>query len=374
MDRREDVDMRRVIVFAVMLLLCAAAPATAQECQQGTADFRLVLEGFVSDLYALSDTAAQLEYPAAADLRGSVVKFDLMTAELGDDELDELCAFFERTPSLTESTDALIDALELVAPGRKSVLCWDPELHNVFVWIAFGLELTGHATKALCDIAGCTKSMTFCVISCVADMLVVQLGSVANFLVTLDDDACHQEHGELLVDVEGELGTLEANVLANQNAITTGLDVPVSTRATQGSVDGLGSAVASIDLKLGGGPQTDIAAEIGSIAEDLSDQQTDRQFFQELELRLSIEEATQPGQSGLIALLQLPESMGGRLEQVREVVASTITMHQDAGQGIQNALHYFGLADACFNTQSYEEAFTNYRQAYQEAMRSGYVR
>jgi hypothetical protein len=367
----EDKNMLRIGLCAVMVLLCAAAFAGAQECQQETGDFRFVLEGFVADLYEVSDLATQLDYPAAADFYGMVVEFDALIVGLTDEQLEELCAAFERTPSATEIPRSLIDVMGQIGGGQEGVLCLDPTEHYLLLAASLAAELVANYFAGMCDTLGCpVLPNAGCFVSCAANLLFQVLASTAEFLVARDEDNCHGEHSDLLENLEGGiLVAVTDGVLINQEALTTKLNVVVSSRASQSSVDGLASEIGNIESKLGDGPGIDIAAELDAITVDLAAQEVDRQAYQELSLRLSIEKMLQPGQTGRISLFQLPRSVGGELEMVREVAASAITMRQDAGLPIHDALHYFSLADGHLNGQRYRAAFTAYRLAYQEAMK-----
>ena len=104
---------------------------------------------------------------------------------------------------------------------------------------------------------------------------------------------------------------------------------------------------------------------------DLDEQRSDRQEFQSLNVRISIEQQLGSSQNDRISLFQLPEAFGGKLEEVREVVAEAILMNDDAGQDIGQALTFFAQGDTHFNNQQYSDAFVSYREAYRAAAQAG---
>ena len=116
---------------------------------------------------------------------------------------------------------------------------------------------------------------------------------------------------------------------------------------------------------------TAVDLDLEAVSSDLDQQRSNRQEFQELNVRISIEQQLGSDQNDRISLFQLPEEVGGKLEEVREVVAAAILMNVDAGQDIGQALTFFAEGDTHFNNQEYSDAFASYRQAYREAAQAG---
>jgi hypothetical protein len=365
--------MRRGAIHALLVLTTfVTMPASAQQCEQGLQEFQAVLDVFVGDLYELSDAAISVGHLTAEDLRGGVLAFDDATAVATPEELAELCEVFEQTPTLVAAPRMLIDAIEADFGDPKSGLC-DPITLAILRGVAFVAESAMIGGGTACDIAGCWNQLegVACTIACVAKGVLEFVAALANYLVGEFSDYCASADSNLLVDVD--------------SSIDSRLDISVSSRSTQVSVDNLQT---SVDLVHGttvsnqsgignlalvlGSPQTDVSTELSLIRTDLSDQGTDRTEFQELSLRLSIEEILQPGHTGRISVFQLPRSVGGKLELVREIVSETISMNLAAGENIYDALVFFGRGDQSFNMQQYKQAFGFYRQAYQEAVRAGH--
>jgi hypothetical protein len=68
-----------------------------------------------------------------------------------------------------------------------------------------------------------------------------------------------------------------------------------------------------------------------------------------------------------VALYQLPDSQGGYLEIVRDIVTEDIQKLQAVGQRIGNALHFLDLGNTAFSKGSYKDAYKNYLHAYNAA-------
>jgi hypothetical protein len=240
----------------------------------------------------------------------------------------------------------------------------------ILMGTAFVLEGVKIVAEGACNVAGCWDKIgatctTLCVLAGVADGAAL----IANFAVDFFEGECMNEHMSLLEEVDSAVGNVWQDVLVNQDAITVGVDVPVSTRASQVSVDGVAAGVAIVDSKLGT-PQDDIATDIASLADAFANQGEDLATFQDLSVQLAIEEALQSS-SGRISAFQLPSSVGGKLELVREVVSNAIAMNLAAGENVQDALALFGLGDRHFNFQQYKKAYGYYQQAYQAATSDG---
>jgi hypothetical protein len=116
------------------------------------------------------------------------------------------------------------------------------------------------------------------------------------------------------------------------------LDVAVSTRASQSSVDAL---AATVD-------------EQGALA-----------------LRMAIEADLAKPDSHHVALFQLPAAQDGYLELTREIVVDTIARMQAAGQPVGNAAKHLASGDAAADGGAYKRAYDWYAKAYGAAAGPG---
>jgi hypothetical protein len=236
---------------------------------------------------------------------------------------------------------------------------------------AWTAELVKSAGTTICNVNGCVDGLVgdgLCVVACGAAGIFDFVASTLQMGLAHDDDCHLNKHMKLVQGIESDLAD--------------NLDVAVATRASAEDLDDLHDtvndvagvvltnqnhlvvAVSSLDAI-----DTGVATGFSTMIDALSVQATDRGGFQELNLKLSVEAILQPGQTGRISTFQLPDAFGGKLELVREIVAGTILANQLAGQDIHRALSYFRAADGCFNNLDYKAAFSNYRLAYQEAVR-----
>jgi hypothetical protein len=121
----------------------------------------------------------------------------------------------------------------------------------------------------------------------------------------------------------------------HQQLVKDNLDVKVSTRATQTSVNSVGDGLAA---------------------------------HATLDLRLQIEtDLSQGPASTPIALFELPASQGGYLELTRGIVASVITKMQAAGQTVANAPKFLAQGDALLAAHDYKHAYLFFGKAYRNA-------
>jgi hypothetical protein len=163
------------------------------------------------------------------------------------------------------------------------------------------------------------------------------------------------------------------------------LDLKLSTRATQVSVDALTVSLADLD-----GDVAKVEAKIDAIEStvDKTESTTDRMHvkvddltlgnldqqeflsdFDTLMKRIHIENNALQNKPDAISLFQLPSVFGGMLETVATVVADTIQMHVAAGQFTFQASRFLQQGDALSAVGDFVGAFEAYRQAYSEAVK-----
>ncbi len=83
------------------------------------------------------------------------------------------------------------------------------------------------------------------------------------------------------------------------------------------------------------------------------------------ELRLKIEQALIHDGKAQVASFQLPESVGGHLEIVREVLVRVLDMKMSVGVNVDRALRELDLGDAARLALDFAKAYEHYRKAYQ---------
>jgi hypothetical protein len=169
--------------------------------------------------------------------------------------------------------------------------------------------------------------------------------------------------------------------------VATHLDARLGTRATGLSVDALQLTLETLPPEIAalagsvGGTQdgvddldADVARVEGKVDARLADaasidasqdEQLDlMEAFQEMELRLDVEEALLADPSRPIGALQLPADLDGYLDTVREVVVDAIAMSTVAGGSTQQAEKELSRGDAARGATEWEDAFDHYRKAY----------
>lgn len=187
------------------------------------------------------------------------------------------------------------------------------------------------------------------------------------------DDADHQALVTQNLDVkistratQVSVDTLIANLSALNTLVNSRLDVAVSTRATQTSVNTLLTNVNNLQNSLNvfhnefTANATVVNNKLDSLAITVSDQGA-------LNLRIHIEDdLADPGNHPL-ALFEVPEANGGHLNLVRSIVADTIAKMQATGQGVGNAQAFVAAGDAAKSAGDYKGAYANYGKAYRAA-------
>jgi hypothetical protein len=169
------------------------------------------------------------------------------------------------------------------------------------------------------------------------------------------------------------VNTLITNLSTLSTLVTQNLDVKISTRATQTSVDTLLTNVNTLQNSVTVfhneftansivvNNKLDAAnTKLDNLAITVSDQGA-------LNLRIHIEDdLADPGNHPL-ALFEVPEANGGHLNLVRSIVADTIAKMQATGQGVGNAPAFLAAGDAAKAAGAYKSAYANYGKAYRAA-------
>lgn len=180
---------------------------------------------------------------------------------------------------------------------------------------------------------------------------------------------------EAAVEIEYDDAQAAHRALLEQKLVTEDtLDVSVSTRVSQTSMDGIQSTVV-----LAASDVSDLGSEVGvaqvqingldATADTLLDHQAEQSAFlldfQDLAVRLRIEEALTFSGGDRISLFQLPATVGGFLERVREIVTETVDNRELAGENVSRAEGDLFLGDEDFAAGAFKQAFGHYRDAYQ---------
>ena len=211
------------------------------------------------------------------------------------------------------------------------------------------------------------------------------------------DDADHQALVQNNLDVkvstratQASLDSLTTTFNALNALVSSRLDVAVSTRASQTSLNGLITTVNNLDTLVTSrldvavstrASQTSLTAfnneftanaTVVNTKLDAANQKLDALTITvsdqgALNLRLKIEEdLSEPG-AHPVALFEVPASAGGYLGLTRDIVADTIAKMQATGQGVGNAEAFLAAGDSAAAAHNYKDAYTNYGKAYRAA-------
>lgn len=164
--------------------------------------------------------------------------------------------------------------------------------------------------------------------------------------------------------VEAECGDAKLEAFTR-----TQLDVAVSTRATQLSLDTFHNAfttnATTVNTKLDA-----ITSSLGSAHTKLDELTITVNDQGKLALRLQIEaDLSESGDP--VALFEIPAAQNGYLELAREIVADTIAKMTAAGQDVGKAAKYLAEGDAAAAAGKYKAAYSKYGKAYREAAGQG---
>jgi hypothetical protein len=182
---------------------------------------------------------------------------------------------------------------------------------------------------------------------------------------------------------QSSLDSLTTNFNSLSTLVNTNLDAKVSTRATQSSLDSLNTYVnTNLDAKVSTrATQASLTAFNNEFTANAATVNTKLDTINtkldnltitvgdqgKLDLRLKIEEdLSQPG-AHPIALFEIPASAGGYLDLTRDIVADTIAKMQAAGQSVGNARSFLSAGDTAAAAHDYKTAYSDYGKAYRAA-------
>ena len=150
------------------------------------------------------------------------------------------------------------------------------------------------------------------------------------------------------------------------------LDQPLSTRVKQTSADDLHSTIRTLDRDVAKveAKLDMLQANIRTEAMNESDFQDAVDEFETLITRLSIEDnlLLSSGNTS-VSLYQLPEAFGGHLTLVGSIVQKTIAAMTAAGQTTNGAETDYGRGNALVSVGDFAGAFKEFRKAYSSAVR-----
>ncbi len=367
--------MRAVSIFVTVALgtLSWALPADARECALDPVSFQSDFEAYLGDIYELADQVERQGLPEGISLREFAGEAEVAARALTAEQEDALCRFFSSYTSIRQAPRSLSSSLQrlpvsydLGAAGRARARmasetgkgCLAEQGRAAVDLVNKTADLAGIVGQAICDAAPSGDLVVINTVLCPIAGVLKVTAKVAEFVGKVDDicQLFKQAFNLNQIEKKTDEGFLTMELRFD------GVDSELGTLARQVSVDSLASQVDDVDSVV-----SDLDQELDLVRADLDEQGDDRREFQDLNLRISIEQQLGSEANDRISLFQLPASVGGKLEEVREVVAGAILMNDDAGQDIGLALTYFAQADAHFNNQQYSDAFASYRQAYREA-------
>jgi hypothetical protein len=171
-----------------------------------------------------------------------------------------------------------------------------------------------------------------------------------------------------------QLNAVEAECLMAKFQANTAaaLDAPVSSRATQTSVNSLASAAGSLQTSVNtmqanmAAMQNLLQASVGGVQVSVNQLQTTVNQFQANDLRMKVEENLSQSNFSPIALFMLPAAHGGHLELARTIVVDSINKMTAAGQNTFSANTRLAQADAAIAAGQFKTGYSRLADAYRE--------
>lgn len=198
-----------------------------------------------------------------------------------------------------------------------------------------------------------------------------------------DDEAAHRlwtsQHLDLKLSTRAtqssvdllslQLGTLDADVAKLEAKMDGSID-PTASRIDV-NTKRIDATVNRIETKTNHTEATAIRIEtkVDSLTGGNNTQQSFLGDFTKLMKRVNIENNLLDNKPNVISFFQLPNAFGGNLETVSAIVADTIKMNLNAKQNIFGAERELSRGDGLFTTGNFAKAYDAYRSAYSEAVK-----
>ncbi len=361
------------------LIFALAAPVFAQA--QVCADFsEQRLESLMVHVALVAEQVDTRFYGRTEALARQTASLRDLTASRDEAALQAACRMLTQYPSLesvlAEASLTLDDpeiqrwfAEQRSSPGEgnNTAGCLSVSAYNGLRTVLLALRLLDVAVQAVCDSMACfSGTCRICSIAAAVSGVVLPTFDAALAGDSLNCETAHtDEMTDHCEDVNGACSNgrgsvnsfFELEELISDSLVVSlrELSVDVATEATLVQTRGL------IDDRL-----DRTLDQISTVRQGVADDAERRARFQ-ADLRvLEIEAALSGALAATPIQLQLPRVFGGRLEEVREVVADAIVTSDEAGIAIGDALTFLVEGDAFFNSGKYGPAFSSYRQAYGE--------
>lgn len=376
--------MNRILILAPLLALALSTSARA-DCP-GVAEDRLV--DILGSLALIGEQVdASLEQPIQA-FSDNVAQLRRAALERDEEALAAACTLMARYPSLELALDDVAQRLadpkmvEWLAQSqavkgatRDPALTLNCLTTGEFTGLRtsiFTLRIALLALQGVCDGLQCYPTRVcqpFCFIARPVLGVIIPIFESGLAVDALNCSTRHAKEMELWCEDSlgacasgrGQQSTLADTELLLRSAVLPQLqtvsDGVASTDTLQSARDLLADRFERTEQQI---------AELGQIvAADIAGQSD----FSDQTQRLDIEVQLAGSQTGVPVQFLLPESVGGRLEEVRETVADAIVRTTAAGLDVGDALIFLRQGDAALNKQQYQQAFDAYRLAYQETTR-----
>lgn len=373
--------MSRFLSLLALGGLCISSLAHAERCP-GFADERLI-----SLLDGVAGIAEQVDVATHRRISGLAQQVSTLRRMLSDSDpaaLDAACRVMQQYPSietgLQESRlflqeSAIQGWLNTVsrggADGLRDLNCLDDRSYEGIRATLSILTITDVTLQSVCDGLSCYPlACRVCnVVAIIAGVLIppIETGLAVDGLYcdtqhindmeslcpVLGPGVCDSGRGtgDSLVEIESLVGgdlltavsTIDERGVKQETLDDTQALLEDRVQRTREQLDGLSSAIDADTARRG-----DFQADLRALA---------------IEAALSGASTTAPID------LQLPASVGGRLEVVREIVADAIVSSSNAGLDVDAALPFLRAGDEFLNAGAYGDAFRNYRNAYRELVR-----
>lgn len=164
-------------------------------------------------------------------------------------------------------------------------------------------------------------------------------------------------------------------ILQQFNPDLSNLDVAVSSRASQTSVNNIQfsvSALANVVASRSSQASVDeLVLAVSNLASQVSLDDLTEEIDNNGSLGLRIQVERHLSGKDDTSIFYLPKTFGGLLEFVRDAVADTIAQNKAAGLPVGQAEMFFEDGNAAFSIGDYQGAFDNYRRAYQMVVNGG---
>ena len=254
--------------------------------------------------------------------------------------------------------------------SKSSSECFDNSRYITLTGLSTAFRVVGGTLQVVCDQADCDGGFDGffeCLAFCISPGVFAISDVGIQHALTLDDKCSGAEHERWMANMRSQT----ADIVPTLGAVVNNNAIPKLNRISKDSVtnddiDALNETLVAGFGATRGQQKAGVQNTLDQLLLQIREGAQQQASQEEQSMRLFIERSLASRVS--INTLQRPARYDGLLDEVREVVATSMQSAEAAGIKIDAALNQFRMGDQAFNASKFQLAYGFYRNAYVEVL------